>query len=129
MVYTNCKNIQLYINRLYLEAHSEPSQIFKILLFAKIDHYYLWKKLHLRCYTGLRIPLLLCKSFSYLKPFVPNAAFLYPLKTSENFTVFWCFPGVEKGCIGNKWFNHIRGAKIPFDLAIFWPTQWTTINS
>ena len=29
-------------------------------------------------------------------PFVPNAPFLYPLKTSENLTV-------EKGCIGNKW--------------------------
>ena len=36
-------------------------------------------------------------------PFVPNASFFYPLKTSENFTVFWCFQGVEKGCIGNKW--------------------------
>ena len=36
-------------------------------------------------------------------PFVPNASFFYPLKTSENLTVFWCFQGVEKGCIGNKW--------------------------
>ena len=25
-----------------------------------------------------------------------------PLKT-ENFTVFWCFPGVEERCIGNEW--------------------------
>ena len=24
-------------------------------------------------------------------------------KTSEKLTVFWCFQGVEKGCIGNKW--------------------------
>ena len=38
-------------------------------------------------------------------PFVPNAPFLYPLKTSEKFTVFWCFQGVEKGCIGNDWVN------------------------
>ena len=30
----------------------------------------------------------------FLNPFVPNAPFLYPLKT--------CFQGVEKGCIGNK---------------------------
>ena len=29
--------------------------------------------------------------------------FLYPLKISENFTEFWCFQGVEKGYIGNKW--------------------------
>ena len=36
-------------------------------------------------------------------PFIPNTPFLYPLKTSENLTFFWCFQGVEKGCIGNKW--------------------------
>ena len=34
-----------------------------------------------------------------------NAPFLYPLKTSENFTIFCCFQGVEKECIGNKWAN------------------------
>ena len=41
--------------------------------------------------------------FSYkttFNPFVPNAPFLYPLKASE---VFWCFHGVEQGCIGNEW--------------------------
>ena len=38
-------------------------------------------------------------------PFVRNAPFLYPLKRSENFTVFRCFQGVEKGCIRNKWVN------------------------
>ena len=32
-------------------------------------------------------------------PFVPNAPFLYPLKTSENRKVFWCFHGVEKGTL------------------------------
>ena len=40
-----------------------------------------------------------------INPFVPNAPFLYPSKTSENLTVFWCFQGVEKGCIGNEWVN------------------------
>ena len=35
--------------------------------------------------------------------FVPSLPFLYPLKTSENRKVFWCFQGVEKGCIGNEW--------------------------
>ena len=39
---------------------------------------------------------------SVINPFVPNALFLYPLKT-ENFKIFWCFQGVEKACIGNKW--------------------------
>ena len=37
--------------------------------------------------------------FAEINPFVSNAPFLYPLKTS----VFWCFQRVEKGCIGNEW--------------------------
>ena len=41
----------------------------------------------------------------FLNPLVPNAAFLYPLKISETLTVFWCFQGEEKGCIGNEWVN------------------------
>ena len=40
--------------------------------------------------------------FRLFNPFVPNVPFLYPLKTLENLTAFWCFQGVEKGCIGNK---------------------------
>ena len=36
-------------------------------------------------------------------PFVPNAS----LET-ENFTVFCCFQGVEKGYIGIKWVNFER---------------------
>ena len=35
--------------------------------------------------------------------FASNAPFLYPLKTSENLTVFLCFQAAEKGCIGSKW--------------------------
>ena len=42
----------------------------------------------------------------YFKPFVPNALFPYPLKTSENLMVFFMFSRVEKGCIGNKWVNY-----------------------
>ena len=38
----------------------------------------------------------------YINPLVPNVPFLYPLKTSENFTVFWCFMGVKKEYIGKK---------------------------
>ena len=38
------------------------------------------------------------KAIPLFNPFVPNAPFLYPLKTSENL----CFQGVEKGCVGNK---------------------------
>ena len=32
-------------------------------------------------------------------PLVPNEPFLYPLKTSENLTVFWYFHGVEKSSL------------------------------
>ena len=32
----------------------------------------------------------------YINPFVPIVPFLYPLKTSENRTVFRCFQEVEK---------------------------------
>ena len=34
-----------------------------------------------------------------INPFVPNAPFLYPLKT---LTVFWCFQGVEKSALGTN---------------------------
>ena len=45
-----------------------------------------------------------------VNPFVPNAPFLYPLKTSENRKFFWCFnrkvfcffSGVKKGVLGTN---------------------------
>ena len=47
---------------------------------------------------------------SAYNPFVPNAPFLYPLKTLETFMVF-CFSDafreIEKGCIRNQWFNSL----------------------
>ena len=51
-----------------------------------------------------------------INPFVPNAPFLYPLKTSENRKVFWCFQRVEKGCIGNEWvkFKNLINLKLNF---------------
>ena len=41
----------------------------------------------------------------FLNRFVPNAPFIYSLKTSENRKVFWCFQRVGKGSIGNKCVN------------------------
>ena len=41
-----------------------------------------------------------------INPFVPNASFFYHLKTSENVSIFWCFWGVEKGCIWNEWVKY-----------------------
>ena len=52
-------------------------------------------------------------------PFVTNAPFSLPLKTSENLMVFWCFQGVKKGCIGNKWANtRLSEALVTFLLKI-----------
>ena len=48
-----------------------------------------------------------------INPFVPNAPFLYRLKTSENRKVF-CFQGVEKGCIGT---NGLKGAQVDLQKA------------
>ena len=58
--------------------------------------------------------------------FVPNEPFLYPLKTFKNLMVFWCFKGVEKGCIGNEWIRFWLGmewaaANYLGDEVFFWP--------
>ena len=45
---------------------------------------------------------LYCLLFMLFNSFISNAPFLYPLKTSENLTIFWCFQRVEKGCIWNE---------------------------
>ena len=39
---------------------------------------------------------------THLFPMHPSSAHL---KTSENLTVFRCFQGVEKECVGNEWVN------------------------
>ena len=58
-----------------------------------------------------KVSVLLCTNFIpiiflriievLLDQFVPNAPFLYPLRTSENCKAIWYFQGLEKGCIGN----------------------------
>ena len=44
----------------------------------------------------------------YINPFVPKALFFYHL------TFFWCFPGVEKGCIENKWVKYLQSDQCPY---------------
>ena len=58
----------------------------------------------------------------------PNASFLYPLKISENLTIFWCFHGVEKGCIGNEWVNHIFTLWSKFFDRSIWHTKIKVLN-
>ena len=68
----------------------------------------------------------LAKLYRAINPFVPNAPFLYPLKISDNLTVFWCFQGVQKEYIGNKWVNwHSKTTK----LDILWPWRFLKYSS
>ena len=53
--------------------------------------------------------------FLFINPFVPNAPFLYPRKTSENLKVF---QRVEKGCIGNEWVNFNSKWSILYEVII-----------
>ena len=55
------------------------------------------------------------EAFQFFNPFVPNAPILYPLKISENRKAFWCFQGVQKGCIGSKWILSYN-----FDILFTW---------
>ena len=57
-----------------------------------------------------------------LNPFVPNAPFLCPLKTSENRNVFWCFQGVEKECIGKE---RVKMSMMG-DWTISWINRWNS---
>ena len=36
---------------------------------------------------------------------LPMHPFSTPWKHQKNLTVFWCYQGVQKGCIRNKWVN------------------------
>ena len=57
-----------------------------------------------------------------LNQFVPNAPFLYPMKTLEQ--VFWYFQGVEKGCIRNKWANWYIPATLKYKEFSKNPGRW-----
>ena len=64
-----------------------------------------WERLHFKSLMILlTFKLIVQNNHSYFcdNPFVPNAPFLYPLKTSENRKVFWCFQAAEKGCTGSN---------------------------
>ena len=54
-------------------------------------------------WTGFYLVTILALNGMMLTHLFPHALFLYPLKTSENLTIFWCFQRVERRRIGNKW--------------------------
>ena len=43
-----------------------------------------------------------CSTFIFLKPLLPNAPFLYPMKTSENLRFSNVFRGYKKGISGSN---------------------------
>ena len=92
------------------------------------NHLWCWKKFHVILFlylfvsfwsfcVCLRMQLLFTYkyflSFTF-SSFVANAPFLNFLKTSEHGKVSWCFYGVEKGCIKNKWVNILFWINILF---------------
>ena len=109
---SNCSPLDCYISyNLYLKKQVRENRYFDI--FYVVKHNLIERSLNLvsiqvlknlpavhRSFAMIRTS---ANSLSWLNSFAPNAPFLYPLKTSKNLTVFWCFQGVEKGCIRNKW--------------------------
>ena len=61
-----------------------------------------------------------------INPFASNAPFLYPLKISQNLTVFWFFQGFKKGCIGNKYVNQQSLARL---LTSHWRNSSTVVGT
>ena len=56
-----------------------------------------------------------------INPFVLNAPFLYPLKTSENLTVFWYFQVVKKGALGTNGLRNLSETLSTNYFSIFLP--------
>ena len=64
-----------------------------------------------------------------MNPFVPNASFLYPLKTSENLMVFWCFQRVEKCSLGTNGLVNINNYCTHFIKLAGWQLSRVAIGS
>ena len=75
-------------------------------IIFEIDQKFYWKKVLPIKLTDIPYFIVTIINGKYrVNPFISNTPFFYPLKTSESLAVFWCFQGVEKGCIGNEWVN------------------------
>ena len=116
VIYCYSKNVSLY----EIEAYGDKNATTSTAFFKK-GEYFKNKKFLLNLsdlfFVFFRIESILSKTFLkntisilniYLNPFVSNVPFLSPPNTSENLMVLWCFLGVEKGCTGNKWVNHLK---------------------
>ena len=118
---SNCSPLDCYISyNLYLKIQVRENRYFDI--FYVVKHNLIERSLNLvsiqvlknlpavhRSFAMMRTS---ANSLSWLNSFAPNAPFLYPLKTSKNLTVFWCFQGVEKGAFGTNGLRHFCGLAI-----------------
>ena len=100
----NCVQLQRTIEKLVSRLRGSPSPS----LFQSFV-----PEFHFQCLTCMN------NNYSIYSQYTLSL----PLKISENRKVFWCFQGVEKGCIGNKWVNVIRTTspcRNQLKLRIFW---------
>ena len=105
--------------------------IFYLLLTACIAPFEnFWERLHFKSLMILLMfKLIVQNSLSYFcdNRFVPNAPFHYPLKTSENRNVFWCFQGEEKGCIRNNGSKFTNIASFSREISV--SLKWQFFNT
>ena len=90
-------NIILKIKKPIARIHFYPRG------FCFAETYFFLKRCHVRRWRFYCCHICLSQLQHLNHPFVPNAPFLHPLKTSENVKSFWYFQRVKKECIGNKW--------------------------
>ena len=84
-------------------------------LFSQMCWFYMLYFIYSRWYLihGLNLSINVTVRNTYfpftIKPFVLSAPLLYPVKTSENRKVFWCFQGVEKDALRT---NELKKSKM-----------------
>ena len=73
-------------------------------IIKKVIHKLSWYNPTIKTYDNYYILIYFDLHLNFsLTHWLPMHPFFTPLKTPENLTVFWCFQGGEKGCIGNEW--------------------------
>ena len=107
----------MFLWSVYIRLWTQNGHYILIHFMPLVFFYTSWKTSENQRYSDVfRGCIVRPRDMKWINPFVPNAPFLYPLKTSENRKVFWCFQGVEKGCIGKIWVKvcvFLWPAKIP----------------
>ena len=102
-IFSKCDQIR---KKLRIWSHLRKKSLIENLVFCAV------------LFFIFRISFVLYSDLHFFNLFVPNAPFLYHLKTSENRKVFWCFQGVPTGGIGNEWVNTL--VKNCISVSVLW---------